>query len=85
MTIRRRLDWSTSMRDYRASAPVNPMAAPLVAAGRFDRKAIMLRAVAIARTLRAGGKAWAWRMSIALKSAWAAAKRHPAAPVRLAA
>jgi hypothetical protein len=64
------------MRDYRASAPINPMSAPLVSAGRFKLGAIMRRAVAVARTLRAGGKSWAWRMSVALKSAWSAAKRE---------
>ena len=47
--------------------------------GRYDRAAIMRKAVKIARDLRAGGKPWSFRMSMALRAAWSLAKDQMAA------
>ncbi|MGA0595165.1 hypothetical protein [Enterovirga sp. CN4-39] len=83
MSIRRKLSWSTSMRDYRTES--RPAASPFVVAGRFDRAAIMRRAVQVARTLRAGGASWQRRMKVALRTVWGWAKREqdaaPALPI----
>jgi len=53
--------------------------APLVVAGKFDRKAIMAHAAAAAKLHQARyGSTWAEAMSVALKAAWQAA--HIARP-----
>ena len=90
MTLRRTIDWSSAIRDMRATSQASPF---LTAAGRFDLKAIMNAAVAEARLLGRGvtGRALSWqaRMGIALKLIWAKAKRAAGAarpaPLRLAA
>ena len=66
MFLRRRLDWSTALRDLRASSAVSPF---LTAAGRFDLKAIMNAAIAEARLMGRGvlRLSWSQRLSIALR------------------
>lgn len=85
----RQLSWNSALRDLRsdrvaipaglagARAMVQTFArtrAPLVVAGRFDRKAIMAHAVAAAK-LHQGryGSTWSEAMSIALRAAWQSA------------
>lgn len=46
----------------------------LVAAGRFNRSAIMREAVALARSINRSFGSWQVRMRIALRSIWARAK-----------
>ena len=59
----------------RRSAP-----APLFSNGRLDKAELMRRAVQLARSLRAGGASWSWRMGVALRTVWGWAKREAAAP-----
>jgi hypothetical protein len=51
-----------------------PAEASLVAAGRFDRRAIMMKAVRIARSINTTSGSWSWRMAIGLRAAWGQAK-----------
>lgn len=97
MSLQRRLSWNAALRDVRddrAKVPAGLLAAkasvnltvrtsrrPLVAAGKFDRSAIMRAAAKAARAHQERfGCTWAEAMSIALKAAWGAAKlaRHMA-------
>lgn len=98
MSLQRRISWNAALRnvrDDRAVIPAGLLAAKasvtltvrltrrsLVAAGKFDRSAIMQAAAKAARLHqeRFGGT-WAEAMSVALKAAWSAAKlaRHMAA------
>jgi hypothetical protein len=88
MSLRRTIDWSSALKDMRATCEVSPF---LTATGKFDLRAIMNAAIADARLLGHGaiGRSLSWtqRLSIALKAIWAKAKRAVAAalPVRLAA
>ncbi|MGU3387282.1 hypothetical protein ACLBYG_22420 [Methylobacterium sp. D53M] len=98
MSLQRRLPWNSALRnvrDDRAAIPVGLLAAkasvnltvrlsrrPLVAAGKFDRSAIMQAAAKAARLHQERyGCTWSEAMSVALKAAWGAAKlaRHMAA------
>lgn len=49
---------------------------PLVRSGIADKAELMRRAVKIARTIRAGGKGWSWRMGIGLRTVWGQVKRE---------
>ena len=51
-----------------------PAESPLVVAGRFDRRAIMTKAVRIARSINRASGSWSWRMAIGLRTAWGQAK-----------
>ena len=98
MSLQRRISWNSALRDVRddrAKIPAGVLAAkasitltvrldrrPLVAAGKFDRSAIMYAAAKAARAHQERfGCSWGEAMSVALKAAWGAAKlaRHMAA------
>lgn len=86
----RSLSWNAAVRDLRADRVVIPAGflgaramvqtfartrAPLVVAGKFDRKSIMAHAAAAAKLHQARyGSTWGDAMSVALKAAWQAAK-----------
>lgn len=74
MTVRNLHSFIAAERAERRPAPV-----AYVLAGRFNRSAIMREAVKMARSLRGGGQAWAWRMSVALRTVWGWAKAAMAA------
>ena len=80
MSMRRTIDWSSALKDMKATREVSPF---LTAAGKFDLRAIMQAAIAEARLLGRGaiGRSLSWtqRLSIALKAIWAKAKRAVAA------
>ena len=69
MTVRNLRTFLAAERAERTPAPV-----AYVTAGRFNLTAIMREAVKLARSLRAGGATWQWRMRIALKTVWGGAK-----------
>lgn len=78
MSIHRRIAFCQSMHDYRAERL--PVAITLVSSiGKVNLSAVMTRAVQVARSLRAGGKGWTWRMSVALRTVWGWVKRDTAA------
>lgn len=78
MTVRNLRSFLAAERAERRPAPV-----AYVVAGRFNRTAIMREAVKLARSLRAGGATWGWRMRVALKTVWGWAKAAmAAAPVK---
>lgn len=89
MASSRSLSWNAALRGLKADRQMVPAGlagaramvqcfartrAPLVVAGKFDRKAIMAHAAAAAK-LHQGryGSTWAEAMSVALKAAWQAA------------
>ena len=74
MTVRNLRTFLAAERAERTPAPV-----AYVIAGRFNRSPIMREAVKLARSLRAGGATWQWRMRIALKTVWGWAKAAMAA------
>lgn len=67
----------TALAGLRAES--RPAAPVFVVAGRFNLPAIMREAVRTARRIRAGGKSWQWRMSVALCTVWGWARKAMAA------
>lgn len=79
----RSLHFHAALADIRAS---NRPAAPVYfQGGSYDRAAIMREAVRVARSLRAGGATWQWRMAIALRTVWGRARTARDASANLAA
>jgi len=76
MTLRRRIDFAAALRDLRSLRSARPA---LSEGGRFDLAVIMKKAIVIARSIKTGGLSWARKLSIGLRSAWAAAKASIAA------
>lgn len=78
MATRRRISFQQSMHDYRAAN--RPGASGYVVNGAFNLAAIMRKAITVARSLRAGGATWQWRMKVALRTVWgwARAEMNPA-------
>jgi hypothetical protein len=73
MSLQRRLDWSSAVRDLTARRFASPF---ITAAGRYNLKAIMYAAVSEARRIGRGfGLSWAKRMSLALRLIWDKAHR----------
>lgn len=67
------------------AAPTTRVAAPLASAGRFDRRAIMIEAVRLARTAFRTLDSWRVRMAAGLILAWKRAREaRNAAPAPLA-
>ncbi len=80
MSMRRTIDWSSALKDMRATREVSPF---LTAAGRFDLRATMQAAIAEARRIgRTLGLSWTDRLSIALKLIWSKAKAAVASTTR---
>ncbi len=73
MSLQRRLDWSSAVRDLNARRFASPF---ITAAGRYDLKAIMCAAVAEARRIGRGLRlTWQQRMGLALRLIWGKAHR----------
>ncbi len=73
MSLQRRLDWSSAVRDLNARRFASPF---ITAAGRYDLKAIMSAAVSEARRIGRGLRlTWAQRMGLALRLIWDKAHR----------
>lgn len=68
----RSLAFHSSVRQLRREhAQAEP---DFVVAGRYNLSAIMREAVKVAKSLRAGGASWSWRMRMGLTAAWRRAK-----------
>ncbi len=73
MSLQRRLDWSSAVRDLNAHRFASPF---LTVAGRYDLKAIMCAAVSEARRIGRGLRlTWQQRMGLALRLVWDKARR----------
>lgn len=91
MPAQRSLSWNTALRDLKADRQIVPAGLagsramaqtysrtrklPLVVAGRFDRRAIMICATLAAKDhQRRYGSTWGEALSVALRATWQAAR-----------
>jgi hypothetical protein len=73
MSLQRRLDWSSAVRDLTPRRFASPF---ITAAGRYDLKAIMSAAISEARRIGRGLRlSWQQRMGLALRLIWDKVRR----------